>query len=107
MAQEGTAKLNSVQSAAILFYPSHFSVLWLGVWRRSPPMAALGWASRGPITLRASLFSSAPRLSHKSRIMDSDLLYMLTGTYGGRLSDGRDYKFVCLFVVFFGGVGLF
>lgn len=85
MAQEGTAKLNSVQSAAILFYPSHFSVLWLGVRRRSPPMAALGWASHGPIAPRGSLFSFALLFSHTSRIIDSyrlssenQLFYTLT-----------------------------
>lgn len=87
MAQEGTANLNSVQSAAILFYPSHFSVLWLGVRRRAPPMAVLGWASHRPIALRRSLFSFALLLSHTSRIIDSyrlssepQLFYKLTPT---------------------------
>lgn len=86
MAQEGTAKLNSVQSAAI-FYPSHFSVLWLGVRRRAPPMAVLGWAFHRPIAPRGSHSSFALLLSHTSRIIDSyrfssepQLFYKLTST---------------------------
>lgn len=99
MAPEGTAKLNSVQSAAILFYPSHFSVLWLGVRRRSPPMAVQGWAFHGPIALRGSLFSFALLLSHTSRIIDSyrlssepQLFYKLTSPNEVGSEDGRKYK---------------
>lgn len=98
------AELNSVRSAAVLFYPSHFSVLWLGVRKRSPPISRLGWAL--PATNHSAPLSFL-LLSHTSWIIDSyllsfqsQLLYMLAATNGVRLENRYFSLFIYLLIVF-------